>query len=98
MTSKDFVYWLKTHKNIIRTIIVIISVSLCFVYFGFEDIFKDYLIYKALLIFLNLVTFIGIVFPITIKKNITKSDIIKIVQKDKKDDEINKIIKERSSL
>lgn len=95
---KNIRFTYKIYKNIVKTISVVFIISSWFIYFGIEDIVKDFMIYKILLFFLNLVTFIGIIFPITVSKTLTKKDIDDaIIDNKKKDDELN-YIKRKSTF
>lgn len=88
----------RTWKNLLKTISIILIISSSFVYFGIENAVKDNLIYHIFMIFLNIVTFIGIVFPITIKKNIQEKDIKDIIDKKKEEDEKNERIEKMANL
>ena len=50
------------------------------------------------MIFLNVVTFIGIYFPVTVKKNLQEEDIKNIIDKKTKDDKRNKEIEDRATF
>lgn len=86
------------YKNLIRTIFILTLLSFIFTYSGVEDQISNNKIYKSLLIFLNIITFIGIFFPISIKPSLTESNVIEISEKREKEKEDIRKIQERCTF
>jgi len=88
---------LRIHTNLIKVFAIISLVSFGFTIY-IEPLIKDYLLFKTLLMILNLITFIGVFYPLSIKKNLTENDVKNTIDKKKEEDRINKRFEDMSSL
>lgn len=89
---------IRIYKNLLITLGVFYILSFLFVYSGLEDQIVSNKLYKVLLIFLNIVTFVGIVFPVSVKKNLSKIDVRDIIKEKEDTDRKNKEIENRSTF
>jgi hypothetical protein len=88
---------IRIHTNLIKVLAIISLISFGFTVY-IEPLIKDYLWFKTLLMILNLITFIGVFYPLSIKKNLTKNDVKNTIDKKKEEDRINKRFEDMSSL
>lgn len=89
---------LKNWRKLIITILIISIASWIFTYFEFDLKLQRNIIYRTLLIILNVITFVGVFFPVTIKKNFSKKEIEKIQEDKKKKDLENAKIENRAKF
>jgi hypothetical protein len=89
---------IRIYRNLLITLVGFATLSFIFVYSGFEEQFENNKLYRAFLIFLNIVTFIGIIAPISVKKNLSKDNVKDIIKDKEEQDKKNKLIEDRNSF
>lgn len=87
----------RSHTNLIKVLSIISIFSFLFTIY-IEPLISDNIWFKTLLMILNIITFIGVFYPVSIQKNLTENDVRNTIDKKKKEDEVNRRIEERCSL
>jgi hypothetical protein len=85
---------LRTHIKLIRVLMIIFIISPLFILY-LEPLIKDNIIFKTLLMVLNLITFISVFSPLSIQENITENKVENLIDKKKKDEERDKILENK---
>jgi amino acid transporter len=90
----------KNFRNHTKLMIVLSIVSIFSFLFIFyiEPMISDNIWFKTLLMSLNIITFIGVFYPVSIKKNLTENDVRNTIDKQKTEDKINKKLEERATI
>lgn len=86
-----------THRKLIKVLTILLIISYIFTS-SIEPFIGNNILFKTILMTLNLITFIGVFYPLSIRKNLTEEDVNRTISEKKKEDDINEKLRERASF